>query len=163
MKVAVLLALSTLGLHGHDALAAADEASAARVRGTYECNSGTTAIVVVNKPVDVEQHTPSNPLLRITVGPTPALDLLWWDKDKHDWKADPSATLTIKQIEATEKYWSVIFEGTFGDRIATAVSGSLSWFPGLKAMGMPEKPTLALTQWSPIPFASASALVCDKL
>jgi len=163
-KALTLLALSMLVFPADHALASPDdEAAAVRVQGTYECNSGSTAIVVVNRPVDVEQHTPSNPLLRIAVGPTSKLDLLWWDKEKHDWKFDPSASLTIKHIDATEKYWTVIFEGTFGDRIAAAVSGSLSWFADQKALGLPEKPTLALTQWSPLPFASASALVCDKL
>ena len=163
-KAAMLLALSTLGLQTNNAVAAGpDQTSAAHVRGTYECNSGTTAIVTPNKQADVQQHTPSNPLLRVTVGPTSALDLLWWDKTKKDWKSDPSSILTIKKIEATEKDWSVMFEGTFGDRIVAAVSGSLSWLPNATTLGSPEKPTLILTQWSLFSFASASALVCDKL
>jgi len=137
----------------------ADDAVAAGVLGTYECNAGSTAVVLPKQPVKVDEYTSSNPLLRLTIVSSSKADVLWWDKSKQTWKDDPSANLKIKQIEVKEKFWAVTFEGSFGSRIGTAVSGYLSWFAEL---GQSNKPILVLTQTSPI-LASASALVCDRL
>jgi hypothetical protein len=75
-------------------------------------------------------------------------DVLWWDRDKQNWKRDPSADLKIKLIEAKEKFWTITLEGKFGDRIPAAVAGYLSWFASAKALGLSDKPTLVLTQSS---------------
>ena len=159
MKAAALLGFSIFAQTGHVPAAFADDAVTAAAQGTYECNAGSTAVVVANRPVKIDEYTSSNPLLRITIAASPKPDLLWWDKSKQTWKDDPSADLKIKQIEIKEKYWAVTFEGSFGSRIGAAVSGSLSLFDGLTQS---IKPTLVLTQTSPL-FASASALLCDKL
>jgi hypothetical protein len=159
VKAAALFAFGIAAQAGEARASPVDDAAAAGVLGTYECNAGSTAVVLASQPVKVHEHTPSNPLVRVTVSSAPKADLLWWDKSKQIWKDDPSADLKIKQIEVKEKYWAVTFEGTFGDRIATAVSGYLSWFDGLAQSA---KPTLVLTQTSPM-LASASALSCDKL
>lgn len=158
MKAAALFAFSLVA-QACDAVASPDEADIAGVLGTYECKAGSTAVVLPNQPVNIHEHTSSNPLVRLTIVSSSKVASLWWDKSKQAWKDDPSADLKIKQIEVKEKYWAVTFEGTFGDRIATAVSGYLSWFDGL---AQSIKPTLVLTQTSPM-LASASALSCDKL
>jgi hypothetical protein len=158
VKAAALFAFGVVAQAG-DALASpADDAAAAGVLGTYECNAGSSAAVVPNQPVKIEEYTSSSPLLRLTISSSPKADLSWWDKSKQTWKDDPSTDLKIKQIEVKEKYWAVTFEGSFGDRLPAAVSGYLSWFDGLTK----SKPTLVLTQTSPL-FAGASALLCDKL
>src|SRR5258708_4936687 len=151
-----------LAAQAGEALASSDDdAAAAGVLGTYECNSGSTAIVLASQPVEVDEYTKSNPLLRLMIASTSKVDVLWWDKDKQNWKDDPSAAeLKIKLFEVKEKSWTIVFEGTFGSRIATAVSGYLSWFAGM--FPLINKPALVLTQSSPL-FASASALLCDKL
>jgi hypothetical protein len=160
VRATALFAVSMLAVQTGDTLASpADDAAAAGVLGTYECNAGSTAVVLPNQPVSVDEYTPSNPLLRLTITSTSKADVLWWNKDKQSWKDDPSAQLNIKQFEANEKSWTVTFEGSFGSRIGTAASGYLSWFAEL---GQPAKPMLVLTQTSPL-LASASALVCDKL
>ena len=159
----LLLVCGILAGQAGDTLAsAADDRAAAGVLGTYECNSGSTAIVNATQPIKVDEYTASNPLLRVTITSAPKAAVLWWDKDKRNWNDDPSTDLKVKQIEANEKYWAVSFEGSFGDRIATAVSGSLSWFAYMKVSGQSDKPILVLTQSSPV-FAAASALLCDKL
>ncbi len=159
-KTTALFAVSMLAVQAGDALASpADDAAAAGVLGTYECNAGSTAVVVPKQPVSVDEYTTSNPLLRLTITSTPRADVLWWNKDNQSWKDDPSTELKIKQIEVKEKSWAVTFEGSFGSRIGTAASGYLSWFAEL---GQPAKPMLVITQTSPI-LASASALFCDKL
>jgi hypothetical protein len=166
VTTAVLFGFGLLAAQTGDALASpADDGAAASVLGTYECNSGSTAFVVAKQPVKVDEYTASNPLLRVTITSTASTskaNVLWWDRDKRTWNDDPSAVLEIKQFEADEKSWAVTFEGSFGSRIGTAVWGYLSWFAEL---GQPAKPTLVLTQTSPSPFAfaSASALLCDKL
>jgi len=160
MRTAVLFGFGLLAAQAGDAPAsAADNAAAASVLGTYECNAGSTAVVLPNRPVEIDEYTKSNPLLRLTIASTSKADVLWWSKDKHGWNEDPSTHLNIKQFEADEKSWAVTFDGSFGRRIGTAVSGYLSWFAGL---GQPSKPMLVLTQTSPL-VASASALLCDKL
>ena len=157
---AVALFVFCLVAQASDALASpADDAAAAGLLGIYECNAGSTAVVLPKQPVEVNEYTSSNPLLRLTIVSSSKADVLWWDKSKQIWKDDPSANLNIKQLEVKEKSWAVTFEGSFGSRIGTAVSGYLSWFPEL---GHPAKPMLVLTQTSPI-LASASALLCDKL
>ena len=157
VKATALFAASMLAVQTGDTVAS--PAADAAVLGTYECNAGSTAVVLPNQPVSVDKYTPSNPLLRLTITSKSKVDVLWWNEDKQIWKDDPSAQLNIKQFEANEKDWAVTFEGSFGSRIGTAVSGYLSWFAEL---GQPAKPMLILTQTSPL-MASASALVCDKL
>jgi hypothetical protein len=158
VKAAALFAFGIIA-QAADALASpADDAAAAGVLGTYECNVGSSAVVLPNQPVKVDEYTSSNPLLRLTISSSKA-DLLWWDKSKQTWKDDPSAQLEIKHIEVKEKNWAVTFEGLFGERLPAAVSGHLSQFEGPIGFA---KPTLILTQTSLL-FAGASALLCDKL
>jgi hypothetical protein len=160
MKAAALCAISMVTSQAGDAIGApADAATVAGLLGTYECNAGSSAFLLPGKPADVEEYTTSNPLLRLTIASSSKAEVLWWDKDKRIWKDDPSAALGIKQVEIKDEYWAVTFEGSFGSRIGTAVSGYLSTFAGLT---QPNKPMLVLTQTSPI-LASASALLCDKL
>src|SRR5207247_172319 len=68
MKVAALCAISMLTAQAGAALAGpADNAAAARLLGTYECNAGSSAFLLPGKPADVEEYTASNPLLRLTI------------------------------------------------------------------------------------------------
>jgi hypothetical protein len=162
VKAAALFAFG-IALQAGDVLASSiDDAVAAGVLGTYECNVGSSAVVLATRPIKVDEYTSSNPLLRVTISSAPKADLLWWDKSKQTWKEDPAAAdLNIKQIEVKDRYWAVIFEGAFGDRIPATVSGSLSWFAD-DPLFKTKKPTFVLTQMSPF-FAQAGALLCDKL
>src|SRR5690348_2004300 len=104
LKATLLFLLGSLvGETGEAFASPADDAATAGLLGTYECSTGATAVVVPAKPVHVDQYEKSNPLLRLTIASTSRVDVLWWNKDKQDWKDDPSTDLKVKQIDVKEK------------------------------------------------------------
>ena len=87
----VLLLMLAAASRADVALAATPDDAAASVRGTYECNVGSTVTVIPNQPAKIDEYTPSNPLVRVTISTSPKAGLLWWDKSKQIWKEDLSA------------------------------------------------------------------------
>jgi hypothetical protein len=145
--------------------APAAQGDAAKLLGTYECNNGHSAAVAIGLPQPrTDSYTPARPMLRLTLKSTTINakpDLLWWNEKDKAWKEDISTELVIKRVEVTDKYWAIVFEGAFGDRLPGIVAGMLSYFsssvPTARA-----KPNLVISQYSAM-FAGGTAVECDKL
>jgi hypothetical protein len=136
-----------------------------KVLGTYECRTGSSAALTLNRPPLIEENTPDKPAVRITVS---SLDIKakpqmeWWNSKTNTWKEEIGTELWISRVEVKDTFWAITFEGVFGDRLAAAASAMLSHFPGAAALVPSQKPVFVFTQLAPI-FAGAGIYSCDKL
>ena len=156
--------LACTASHGH--ATPSDKPDVAKILGTYECHTGSSAGVTVDRAPEIKQTTPSDPALRITfssLDEKSELKLLRWQSKEKTWsESRHSIKLWVRKTEFKDAYWAVLFEGGFGGSIFA--SAMLTNLPGAstRAATPSDKPVFALTQFASY-FASAGIYACDKL
>jgi hypothetical protein len=156
---ALVCAVST----GH--AAPAEKPDVANILGTYECHTGTSVDVAVDREPQIRKSDAANPTMRITIA---SLDenakpkMQSWDSRQKTWKeTGPGFQLWVRRVEFKDVYWFINFEGV--DRLSQP-SAMLTNAPGAstRTASPSNKHVFAVTKLASF-FASASIFACDKL